>query len=77
MGPQAAQDSIRKALAMGADEALLISDEAAEGSDLVATTNALAAAEGGRRLQSSSASSQATPTAPCSGPRSRTGSGCR
>ena len=44
MGPAAAQDSIRKALAMGADEALLISDEAAEGSDLVATTNALAAA---------------------------------
>ena len=43
MGPQAAQDSVRKALAMGADEALLISDEAAEGSDLVATTNALAA----------------------------------
>ena len=37
MGPPAAQDSVRKALAMGADEA-------AEGSDLVATTNALAAA---------------------------------
>src|SRR5215204_5495055 len=44
MGPAAAQDSVRKALAMGADEALLITDEAAEGSDLVATTNALAAA---------------------------------
>lgn len=44
MGPAAAQDSVRKALAMGADEALTISDEAAAGSDLVATTNALAAA---------------------------------
>ena len=44
MGPAAAQDSVRKALAMGADEALLITDDAAEGSDLVATTNALAAA---------------------------------
>jgi electron transfer flavoprotein beta subunit len=44
MGPAGAQDSVRKALAMGADEALLITDEAAAGSDLVATTNALAAA---------------------------------
>jgi electron transfer flavoprotein beta subunit len=41
MGPAGAQDSIRKALAMGADEALLITDDAAAGSDLVATTNAL------------------------------------
>jgi electron transfer flavoprotein beta subunit len=44
MGPAGAQDSVRKALAMGADEALLITDDAAAGSDLVATTNALAAA---------------------------------
>jgi electron transfer flavoprotein beta subunit len=44
MGPQSAQESVRKALAMGADEALLVSDEAAVGSDLVATTNALSAA---------------------------------
>jgi electron transfer flavoprotein beta subunit len=44
MGPQRAQDSIRKALAMGADSALLITDDAAAGSDLVATTNAVAAA---------------------------------
>jgi electron transfer flavoprotein beta subunit len=43
MGPQRAQDSVRKALAMGADGALLISDDGAAGSDLVATTNALAA----------------------------------
>jgi electron transfer flavoprotein beta subunit len=44
MGPAGAQDSVRKALAMGGDGALLITDEAAAGSDLVATTNALAAA---------------------------------
>jgi electron transfer flavoprotein beta subunit len=44
MGPSGAQDSIRKALAMGGDGALLITDDAAAGSDLVATTNALAAA---------------------------------
>ena len=44
MGPAGAQDSVRKALAMGADGAVLITDEAAAGSDLVATTNALAAA---------------------------------
>ncbi|MBA2361162.1 MAG: electron transfer flavoprotein subunit beta/FixA family protein [Actinobacteria bacterium] len=44
MGPAGAQDSVRKALAMGADSALLITDEAAAGSDLVATANVLAAA---------------------------------
>jgi electron transfer flavoprotein beta subunit len=44
MGTESAQDSVRKALAMGADSALLITDGGAAGSDLVATTNALAAA---------------------------------
>jgi electron transfer flavoprotein beta subunit len=44
MGPSGAKDSVRKALAMGADSALLITDDSAAGSDLVATTNALAAA---------------------------------
>jgi electron transfer flavoprotein beta subunit len=44
LGPQGALDSLRKALAMGADRALLVSDEAAVGSDLVATSRALAAA---------------------------------
>ena len=44
MGPQSAQDSVRKALAMGADGALLVTDDAAAGSDLVATAAALAAA---------------------------------
>jgi electron transfer flavoprotein beta subunit len=44
LGPAKAQDALRKALAMGADRALLISDEAAAGSDLVATSYALAKA---------------------------------
>jgi electron transfer flavoprotein beta subunit len=44
MGPAKAQDALRKALAMGADRAVLISDEAAAGSDLVATSYALAKA---------------------------------
>jgi len=44
MGPEKAADSLRKALAMGADRAVLVSDEAAEGSDLVATSRVLAKA---------------------------------
>jgi electron transfer flavoprotein beta subunit len=44
LGPAKALDSLRKGLAMGADRALLVSDDAAAGSDLVATTAALAAA---------------------------------
>jgi electron transfer flavoprotein beta subunit len=43
MGPARALEAMRKALAMGADRALLVSDEAAEGSDLVATSTVLAA----------------------------------
>jgi electron transfer flavoprotein beta subunit len=44
LGPAKAADALRKALAMGADRAVLISDEAAAGSDLVATSKLLAAA---------------------------------
>src|SRR5918992_2487299 len=44
MGPQKALDLLRKALAMGADRAVLVSDDQAAGSDLVATSRALAAA---------------------------------
>src|SRR5206468_8710879 len=44
LGPAGAADALRKALAMGADRALLVSDDAAAGSDLVATSRALAAA---------------------------------
>ncbi len=44
LGPEKAMDALRKALAMGADRAVLVSDEAAAGSDLVATSHALAQA---------------------------------
>jgi electron transfer flavoprotein beta subunit len=44
LGPSKAGDAMRKALAMGADRAVLVSDDAAAGSDLVATSKALAAA---------------------------------
>jgi electron transfer flavoprotein beta subunit len=43
MGPAKAGESLRKALAMGADRVVLITDEAAEGSDLLGTAKALAA----------------------------------
>jgi electron transfer flavoprotein beta subunit len=42
LGPAKAQDALRKALAMGADRAILVADDAASGSDLVATSHALA-----------------------------------
>ena len=44
MGPERAADSLRKALALGADRALHVVDEALAGSDLVATSKALAKA---------------------------------
>ena len=44
VGPPKALDSLRKALAMGVDRALLVSDDAAVGSDLVATSYTLAKA---------------------------------
>ena len=44
LGPQQALDSLRKALAMGADRAVLVSDDGAAGSDLLATSRLLAAA---------------------------------
>jgi electron transfer flavoprotein beta subunit len=42
VGPAKAADSLRKALAMGADRAVLVTDDAAAGSDLVATSKILA-----------------------------------
>jgi electron transfer flavoprotein beta subunit len=44
MGPEKAADSLRKALAIGADRAVHLADEALAGSDLVATSKALAKA---------------------------------
>jgi electron transfer flavoprotein beta subunit len=43
-GPAKAAESLRKALAMGADRVVLVTDDAAAGSDLLGTTKALAAA---------------------------------
>jgi electron transfer flavoprotein beta subunit len=44
LGPPKALESLRKALAMGVDRAVLVSDDGAAGSDLVATSYALAKA---------------------------------
>src|SRR5918992_4698275 len=44
MGPARAADSLRKALALGADRAVHVQDDALAGSDLVATSKALAGA---------------------------------
>ncbi|MGH3002682.1 MAG: electron transfer flavoprotein subunit beta/FixA family protein [Gaiellaceae bacterium] len=44
MGPERALDALRKALAMGADRAVLVSDAALEGADLLGTARALAGA---------------------------------
>ena len=41
MGPARATEALRKGLAMGADRAVLVSDDAAAGSDLVATSAVL------------------------------------
>src|SRR5215831_1431475 len=44
LGPEKAVDALRKALAMGADRAVLVSDPAFEGADLLGTAKALAGA---------------------------------
>ncbi len=44
LGPEKALEAMRRGLAMGADRVVLVSDEAAAGSDLVATARVLAAA---------------------------------
>jgi electron transfer flavoprotein beta subunit len=44
LGPERALEAMRRALAMGADRLVLVADEAAAGSDLVATSRILAAA---------------------------------
>src|SRR6267143_3111945 len=44
MGPERAMDALRKALAMGADRAVLVTDSALEGADLLGTAKALAGA---------------------------------
>src|SRR5512133_2139832 len=44
LGPEKALEAMRRALAMGADRVVLVADDAAAGSDLVATSRVLAAA---------------------------------
>ena len=44
LGPERALEAMRKALAMGADRVVLVTDDGAAGSDLVATSRVLAAA---------------------------------
>jgi electron transfer flavoprotein beta subunit len=44
MGPEGAARTLQKALALGADDAVLVTDPALEGSDILATARALAAA---------------------------------
>lgn len=48
MAPESGKEVVRKALAMGADDAVMISDPAAEGSDVWGTAYALAKAIGTR-----------------------------
>ncbi|MDO4243677.1 MAG: electron transfer flavoprotein subunit beta/FixA family protein [Actinomyces sp.] len=44
MGPEDAEDGVRRALQMGADSGVIVSDAALEGADVVTTARALAAA---------------------------------
>lgn len=50
MGPAGSGQGIRQALAMGADEAILIEDSSLRGSDALTTARVLAAAIGGREF---------------------------
>lgn len=50
MGPESADEAVRRALAMGADDGVLIADPALAGSDALGTARALAAAIGRREF---------------------------
>jgi electron transfer flavoprotein beta subunit len=60
VGPERATESIRKALSMGADKAVHVSDEAVHGSDAVATAKVLAKALGSIEWDVAIAGSEAT-----------------
>jgi electron transfer flavoprotein beta subunit len=60
VGPERATESIRKALSMGADKAVHVSDEAIHGSDAVATAKVLAKALGSVEWDLAIAGSEAT-----------------
>jgi electron transfer flavoprotein beta subunit len=60
VGPERATESIRKALSMGADKAVHVSDEAIHGSDAVATAKVIAKALGSIEWDVAIAGSEAT-----------------
>jgi electron transfer flavoprotein beta subunit len=60
VGPERATESIRKALSMGADKAVHVSDDAIHGSDAVATAKILAKALEGMEWDVAIAGSEAT-----------------
>jgi electron transfer flavoprotein beta subunit len=60
VGPERATESIRKALSMGADKAVHVSDEALHGSDAIATAKAIAKTLGGIEWDVVIAGSEAT-----------------
>jgi electron transfer flavoprotein beta subunit len=60
VGPERATESIRKALSMGADKAVHVSDEAIHGSDAVATAKVIAKALGTIEWDLAIAGSEAT-----------------
>jgi electron transfer flavoprotein beta subunit len=60
VGPERATESIRKALSMGADKAVHVSDEALHGSDAIATAKVLAKALGTVEWDVAIAGSEAT-----------------
>jgi electron transfer flavoprotein beta subunit len=60
VGPERATESIRKALSMGADKAVHLTDDALHGSDAIATAKAIAAALGTVEWDVAIAGSEAT-----------------
>jgi electron transfer flavoprotein beta subunit len=60
VGPERASESIRKALAMGADKAVHVSDEALHGSDAIVTAKVIAKALGTLEWDVAIAGSEAT-----------------
>ena len=60
VGPERATESIRKALSMGADKAVHVSDEALHGSDAIATAKVIAKALGSVEWDVAIAGSEAT-----------------
>jgi electron transfer flavoprotein beta subunit len=60
VGPERAAESVRKALAMGADRGVHVCDDAVHGSDAIATAKVIAAALGGLEWDVVVAGSEAT-----------------